>query len=68
MCIFEERLNAPLFIQILDKTLLPFVEEVFPEGHRFMQDNIQNVVQSVLRSSSRIMESTGGAPLLNLLT
>ena len=39
MCIFEGRLNAPLFVQILDKTLLPFIKEVFPEGHRFMQDN-----------------------------
>ena len=39
VCIFEGRLNAPLFVQILDKTLLPFVEEEFPEGHRFVQDN-----------------------------
>ena len=38
MCIFEGRLNAPLFVQILDKSLLPFIKEVFPEGHRFMQD------------------------------
>ena len=29
----------PLFVHILDKTLLTYVEEVFPEGHRFMQDN-----------------------------
>ena len=68
VCIFEGRLNAPLFVQILDKTLLTFVEEVFPEGHHFMQDNDPNTVQSVLRSSLRIMESTGGAPLLNLPT
>lgn len=39
VCIFEGRLNAPLFVQILDKTLLPFIKEVFPAGHRFMQDN-----------------------------
>ena len=32
-------MNAPLFVQILDRTLLPFVAEVFPSGHRFMQDN-----------------------------
>ena len=32
-------MNAPLFVQILDRTLLPFIEEVFPDGHRFMQDN-----------------------------
>ena len=31
-------MNAPLFVQILDGTL-PFLAEVFPSGHRFMQDN-----------------------------
>ena len=39
MCIIEDRPNAPLFVQILDKTLLPFIKEVFPEGHHFVQDN-----------------------------
>ena len=32
-------MNAPLFVQILDQTLLPFLREVYPDGHRFMQDN-----------------------------
>ena len=32
-------MNAELFIDILDKTLLPFIEWVYPEGHKFMQDN-----------------------------
>ena len=32
-------MNAELFIDILDKTLLPFIERVYPEGHKFMQDN-----------------------------
>lgn len=31
-------MNAELFIDILDKTLLPFIEGVYPEGHKFMQD------------------------------
>ena len=39
VCIFEGRLNVPLFVQILDQTLLLFVEEVFPEGHRFVENN-----------------------------
>ena len=26
-------------MDILDKTLLPFIAEVYPFGHRFMQDN-----------------------------
>ena len=69
VCIFEGRLNAPLFVQILDKTLLPFVKEVFPEGHHFTyRIMIRNIVLSVVRSLLKIMGSTGGAPLLNLLT
>ena len=32
-------MNAVLFVDILDKTLVPFIEWVYPEGHKFMQDN-----------------------------
>ena len=32
-------MDATLYIQILTQTLLPFLQEVYPEGHRFMQDN-----------------------------
>ena len=32
-------MNAVLFVDILDKTLVPFIERVYPEGHKFMQDN-----------------------------
>lgn len=32
-------MNAPLFIEILDKTLIPFLQERLSEGHRYMQDN-----------------------------
>lgn len=32
-------MNAPLFINILEKTLLPFLKERLSEGHRLMQDN-----------------------------
>ena len=32
-------MNASLYIEILDRTLLPFLREVYPDGHRFMQDN-----------------------------
>ena len=28
-----------LYCDILDKTLLPFLREKLPDGHRFMQDN-----------------------------
>ena len=32
-------MKAPLYVQILENTLLPFLRDVFPNGHRFMQDN-----------------------------
>ena len=39
ICIFEGRMNAPLFVQILEQTLIPFIEQVYPDSHRLMQDN-----------------------------
>lgn len=39
VCIFEGKMNAPLFVQILDRTLLPFLHERLANGHKFMQDN-----------------------------
>ena len=28
-----------LFVDILRETLLPFIQQVYPKGHRLMQDN-----------------------------
>ena len=41
VCIFEGIMTAPLYCDILEKTLLPFIHEKFPppNSHRFMQDN-----------------------------
>lgn len=41
ICIFEGKMDAVLFCQILRRTFLPFLQEKFPPGssHRFMQDN-----------------------------
>lgn len=39
ICIFEGKMNAPLFVMILDKTLVPFLNDRLPGGHKFMQDN-----------------------------
>ena len=38
ICIFQGILVKELFVDILDKTLLPFVKDIIPQ-HRFMQDN-----------------------------
>ena len=32
-------MNAVLYTNILQATLLPFLRERFPDGHKFMQDN-----------------------------
>ena len=32
-------MNAPLYSNILDSALIPFLQDVFPDHHRFMQDN-----------------------------
>ena len=32
-------MNAVLYEDILRSTLLPFISDKFPDGHRFMQDN-----------------------------
>ena len=39
LCIFEGKMNAPLFVEILEKSLIPFIRAVYPDGHRFVQDN-----------------------------
>ena len=39
VCIFEGILNAERYVGILEDTLLPFLRNVYPDGHRFMQDN-----------------------------
>ena len=39
ICIFEGTMDAPLYIQVLEQTLLPFFERAYPDGHRFMADN-----------------------------
>ena len=39
ICIFEGKMNAPLFVSILERTLLPFLHNRLPDGHKFMQDN-----------------------------
>ena len=36
-------MKAPLYLQILENTWLPFLRDVFPNGHCFMQDNDLNI-------------------------
>ena len=39
ICVFEGKMDATLYVKILEACLLPFVERMFPDHHRFMQDN-----------------------------
>ena len=39
VCIFEGKMNAALFVQILDRTLLHFIRDRLPDHHKYMQDN-----------------------------
>ena len=38
-CIFEGIIDAQLYCQILDEYLVPFIQTIYPQNHRFMQDN-----------------------------
>ncbi|CAC5364756.1 unnamed protein product [Mytilus coruscus] len=40
LLIFDGILKSDFFVEnILEKTLLPFIKSVYPDGHRFQQDN-----------------------------
>ena len=39
MCIFEGIMKKELYVEILGKTLLPFIQTRFSDSHKFMQDN-----------------------------
>ena len=39
ICIFDDIMDATLYVEILRTTLLPFIAQKYPRGHRFMQDN-----------------------------
>ena len=39
VCVFEGKMDAAMYIDILKTTLKPFIDEVYLDTHRFMQDN-----------------------------
>ena len=39
MCIFEGIMNAEMYTNTLAQCLVPFIQRVYLDGHRFMQDN-----------------------------
>ena len=67
LTIFEGKMNAPLFISILRQSLIPFIKDIFPDGHRFVQDNDPKHC-SKHANSMKMKGSTGGQHLLNRQT
>ena len=40
ICVFDQMMDGPLYVKILEDSLLPFLSEAFPDGdYQFMQDN-----------------------------
>jgi transposase len=40
ICVFDQIMDGPLYVKILENFLLPFLSTAFPDGnYRFMQDN-----------------------------
>ena len=39
VCIFEGCMDAVAYVNILEQTLLPMIQALYPNGHRFVQDN-----------------------------
>ncbi len=50
MCLFEEKMNAPSFVNVLHITLKPFITAIYPNGHWFMQDNDSKHTSRLYRS------------------
>ena len=39
ICLFDQIMDAEVYVNILKDTLLPFISTEFPDNHRFMQDS-----------------------------
>ena len=39
VCIFDQIMDAEFYCGLVDKYLMPFIQNVYPHNHRFMQDN-----------------------------
>ena len=57
-----------MYINILDKTLKPFIHHVYSDGHRFMADNDPKHNSIAARDWLEGNDISGGAPQLNYPT
>lgn len=65
ICIVEGTMDAELYVEILQNTLVPFLHDVYPRRHRFMQDNDTKHTSKWAIAFLSLMISTGGRLLLN---
>ena len=65
ICIFDGTMDAVLYVDILRTTLLPFIAQKYPEGHRFMQDNDLKHTSGLATDFLQRMGLIGGKRLRN---
>ena len=65
---FTGIMNAQRYTQILDKGLIPFLSEYFPDGHRLQQDNDPKHNSNYVKNILKIRTLTGGRRLQKVLT
>ena len=63
---FSGIMNATRYTDILSAGLVPFLEEVYPDSHRFQQDNDPNIPVVTPRDTMRRRRLTGGRRLLQV--
>ena len=58
-------MNAPVYVDIIEQILLPFIQEVYPDSHRFVQDNDSKHTSKVDQTFLRTHKLHGGRLLQN---
>jgi hypothetical protein len=59
LCVFEGKMDAEmyLYVGILKSRLKPFIDKVYPDSHRLMQDNNPNTHQNRLQHCCQKMDT-----------
>ena len=68
---FEGIMKKESYVEILGKTLVPFVQTVYPEGLKFMQDNdpkrVSGYSLSWMKADNQLWKTPPKLPDLNLI-
>eukprot|EP00731_Ephydatia_muelleri_P007879 Em0004g217a len=63
LCIFDGIMDSPLYVNILETTLLPFLARKFPTSHRFMADNDPKHTSKLAQQFLNEKQGTNGSLL-----